>query len=71
MQLWKRFRGEDKPPAHLGSSKEYNVDMIPKVSTDLNIFPVFSSLTISLLEQKLTEYGFHINAKRVRFCAST
>ncbi|XP_042497560.1 guanosine nucleotide diphosphate dissociation inhibitor At5g09550-like [Macadamia integrifolia] len=30
IQLWKRFRGNDKPPEHLGSSKEYNVDMIPK-----------------------------------------
>ncbi|XP_028764326.1 LOW QUALITY PROTEIN: guanosine nucleotide diphosphate dissociation inhibitor At5g09550-like [Neltuma alba] len=29
-QLWKRFRGEDQPPEHLGSSREYNVDMIPK-----------------------------------------
>ncbi|KAI3916533.1 hypothetical protein MKW92_009763 [Papaver armeniacum] len=29
-QLWKRFRGDDKPPESLGSSKEYNVDMIPK-----------------------------------------
>ncbi|RXI07891.1 hypothetical protein DVH24_014457 [Malus domestica] len=29
-QLWKRFRGEDKPPETLGSSKDYNVDMIPK-----------------------------------------
>jgi hypothetical protein len=31
LQLWKRFRGNDKPPAHLGSSRDYNVDMIPKV----------------------------------------
>ncbi|OVA10485.1 Rab GDI protein [Macleaya cordata] len=30
IQLWKKFRGDDKPPEHLGSSKEYNVDMIPK-----------------------------------------
>ncbi|KAG8645842.1 hypothetical protein MANES_10G098900v8 [Manihot esculenta] len=31
LQLWKRFRGADeKPPEGLGSSKEYNVDMIPK-----------------------------------------
>ncbi|KAK1300462.1 hypothetical protein QJS10_CPB13g00212 [Acorus calamus] len=30
LKLWKRFRGNDKPPEHLGSSKEYNVDMIPK-----------------------------------------
>ncbi|XP_008236115.1 PREDICTED: guanosine nucleotide diphosphate dissociation inhibitor At5g09550-like [Prunus mume] len=29
-QLWKRFRGEDKPPETLGSSRDYNVDMIPK-----------------------------------------
>ncbi|KAI6701616.1 hypothetical protein NL676_015940 [Syzygium grande] len=29
-QLWKRFRGSDKPPESLGPSKEYNVDMIPK-----------------------------------------
>ncbi|XP_077234139.1 guanosine nucleotide diphosphate dissociation inhibitor At5g09550 [Tasmannia lanceolata] len=29
-QLWKRFRGDSKPPEHLGSSREYNVDMIPK-----------------------------------------
>lgn len=31
IQLWKRFRGEDKPPEQLGSSREYNVDMVPKV----------------------------------------
>ncbi|URE49099.1 Rab GDP dissociation inhibitor [Musa troglodytarum] len=30
IQLWKRFKGNDKPPEHLGSSKEYNVDMVPK-----------------------------------------
>jgi hypothetical protein len=30
-QLWKRFRVEEKPPAHLGASRYYNVDMVPKV----------------------------------------
>ncbi|KAK6931794.1 GDP dissociation inhibitor [Dillenia turbinata] len=30
IQLWKRFRGSDKPPAELGPSRDYNVDMIPK-----------------------------------------
>ncbi|PKI74979.1 hypothetical protein CRG98_004751 [Punica granatum] len=30
IQLWKKFRNDDKPPAHLGSSRDYNVDMIPK-----------------------------------------
>ncbi|XP_050261007.1 guanosine nucleotide diphosphate dissociation inhibitor At5g09550 [Quercus robur] len=30
MQLWKRFKGNDQPKEQLGSSREYNVDMIPK-----------------------------------------
>ncbi|CAN1354043.1 Guanosine nucleotide diphosphate dissociation inhibitor 2 [Linum perenne] len=30
IQLWKRFRGTEQPPANLGSSRDYNVDMIPK-----------------------------------------
>ncbi|KAE8734253.1 Rab GDP dissociation inhibitor alpha [Hibiscus syriacus] len=30
IQLWKKFRGNDKPPAHLGTSRDYNVDMVPK-----------------------------------------
>ncbi|CAN6300445.1 unnamed protein product [Urochloa humidicola] len=29
-KLWKRFKGNDSPPEHLGISKEYNVDMVPK-----------------------------------------
>ncbi|XP_051146717.1 guanosine nucleotide diphosphate dissociation inhibitor At5g09550 [Andrographis paniculata] len=29
-QLWKRFRGSDDAPDNLGSSRDYNVDMIPK-----------------------------------------
>uniref|UniRef100_A0A5B7AZL7 Guanosine nucleotide diphosphate dissociation inhibitor n=1 Tax=Davidia involucrata TaxID=16924 RepID=A0A5B7AZL7_DAVIN len=29
-QLWKQFRGNDTPPGNLGSSRDYNVDMIPK-----------------------------------------
>eukprot|EP00249_Psilotum_nudum_P015103 c25166_g1_i2 orf=810-2144(-) len=29
-QLWTKFRGSDKPPPHLGSSRDYNVDMVPK-----------------------------------------
>ncbi|GAA0186420.1 G-protein modulator [Lithospermum erythrorhizon] len=30
LQLWKRFRGDGAPPGTLGTSKEYNVDMVPK-----------------------------------------
>ncbi|XP_071705530.1 guanosine nucleotide diphosphate dissociation inhibitor At5g09550-like [Rutidosis leptorrhynchoides] len=29
-QLWKRFKGDEAPPEELGSSKDYNVDMVPK-----------------------------------------
>ncbi|KAK4792618.1 hypothetical protein SAY86_023053 [Trapa natans] len=29
-QLWKRFKGSDTPPESLGSSREFNVDMVPK-----------------------------------------
>ncbi|PWZ39426.1 Guanosine nucleotide diphosphate dissociation inhibitor 1 [Zea mays] len=29
-QLWKRFKGEETPPAHIGASRDYNVDMVPK-----------------------------------------
>ncbi|CAI8591119.1 unnamed protein product [Vicia faba] len=30
LKLWKKFRGDDTPPPHLGSSKDYNIDMNPK-----------------------------------------
>ncbi|XP_039013269.1 guanosine nucleotide diphosphate dissociation inhibitor At5g09550-like [Hibiscus syriacus] len=30
MQLWKHFKGDEKPPETLGSSRDYNVDMVPK-----------------------------------------
>ncbi|TVT97416.1 hypothetical protein EJB05_57332 [Eragrostis curvula] len=29
-QLWKRFKGEETPPAQQGASRDYNVDMVPK-----------------------------------------
>eukprot|EP00850_Spirogloea_muscicola_P016592 SM000135S27036 [mRNA] locus=s135:392861:395348:+ [translate_table: standard] len=29
-QLYKKFRGDDKPPASLGPARDYNVDMVPK-----------------------------------------
>ena len=30
MQLWERFRPGQTPPASLGASRDYNVDMVPK-----------------------------------------
>ncbi|KAF9987870.1 Rab GDP dissociation inhibitor alpha [Mortierella antarctica] len=29
-QLFRKFRGEEAPPAHLGRDRDYNVDLIPK-----------------------------------------
>lgn len=42
IQLWKKFRGDDKPPPHLGSSKDYNIDMNPKVIHLFSAFLVFN-----------------------------
>ncbi|KAL4561564.1 hypothetical protein LXL04_033733 [Taraxacum kok-saghyz] len=39
-QLWKRFKGGDAPPAELGQSKDYNVDMVPKAFWDHILIPV-------------------------------
>jgi Rab GDP dissociation inhibitor len=47
-QLWKRFRGEDKPPAHLGSSKDYNVDMVPKVQLSLSPIIIYLASIFSI-----------------------
>ncbi|KAM0885410.1 hypothetical protein ACQ4PT_030374 [Festuca glaucescens] len=30
LKIWKRFKGSETTPDHLGVSKEYNVDMVPK-----------------------------------------
>ncbi|GFP97209.1 guanosine nucleotide diphosphate dissociation inhibitor 1 [Phtheirospermum japonicum] len=60
IQMWKRFRGSDKPPAHLGSSRDYNVDMIPKFrfldfSTALGASPIASDpfIILSLLHEAI------------------
>lgn len=30
LQLWERFRPGQQPPASLGASRDYNVDLVPK-----------------------------------------
>lgn len=30
MQLWEKFKPGEAPPASLGASRDYNVDMVPK-----------------------------------------
>ncbi|GMN19166.1 hypothetical protein TIFTF001_045138, partial [Ficus carica] len=37
IQLWKGIEGSDEPPAHLDSSWDYNVYMIPKGSLKLGV----------------------------------
>ncbi|KAI9079264.1 hypothetical protein K1719_038749 [Acacia pycnantha] len=55
-QLWKRFRGDDQPPGHLGSYKEYNVDMMPK-------FMMANGLLVRVLIH--TDVTKHLNFKAV------
>lgn len=50
-QLWQKFKGGEKPPAFLGSSKEYNVDMVPKVfwAGLRHILLAFTELTVTIM----------------------
>ncbi|KAE8729607.1 hypothetical protein F3Y22_tig00003507pilonHSYRG00160 [Hibiscus syriacus] len=48
VQLWKHFKGNDKPPEQLVPSREYNDDMIPKACltfflTTINFLVLFST----------------------------
>ncbi|XVF01505.1 hypothetical protein REPUB_Repub04eG0094500 [Reevesia pubescens] len=40
-QLWKHFKGDDKPPEQLGTSRDFNVDMIPKACFNLLFSPLY------------------------------
>ncbi|KAH0451271.1 hypothetical protein IEQ34_018570 [Dendrobium chrysotoxum] len=64
IQLWKRFRGSDKPPAHLGPSRDYNVDMIPK-------FPQMPQSRGESLVARETDSAVHtIRRRHDRACLS-
>ena len=58
-QLWKRFRGEDKPPAHLGASRDYNVDMVPKVQQSYPMQIFLSSPLLAQLMYAEMHLGLH------------
>jgi Rab GDP dissociation inhibitor len=30
LQMFERFKPEEKPPAELGASRDYNIDLVPK-----------------------------------------
>ncbi|KAL0392400.1 UNVERIFIED_CONTAM: Guanosine nucleotide diphosphate dissociation inhibitor 2 [Sesamum radiatum] len=72
IQLWKRFRGSDKPPAQLGASRDYNVDMIPKyimangelvrvlIHTDVTKYLYFKAVDGSFVYNK-GKYGLDDN----------
>lgn len=49
LQLWKRFKGEETPPAHIGASRDYNVDMVPKVRSFSNLLLLFVFLRFGTL----------------------
>ena len=44
LQLWERFKPGQKPPAGLGASRDYNVDLVPKfIMANGNLVKVFTS----------------------------
>ncbi|KAE8685549.1 Guanosine nucleotide diphosphate dissociation inhibitor [Hibiscus syriacus] len=64
IQLWKKFRGNDKPPAHLGSSRDYNVDMVPKfmmANGTLVRVLIHTDVPVTLLQSCGWKYGLDDN----------
>ncbi|KAE8692696.1 Guanosine nucleotide diphosphate dissociation inhibitor [Hibiscus syriacus] len=45
MQLWKHFKGDEKPPETLGSSRDYNVDMFMMANGSLVRIPIHTDVT--------------------------
>ncbi|GJN37045.1 hypothetical protein PR202_gb25966 [Eleusine coracana subsp. coracana] len=55
-KLWKRFKGNENPPEHLGISKEYNVNMIPKVIFHQKYAPSISPIQSFLYAESLARF---------------
>lgn len=67
MQLYERFRPGEEPPASLGSSRDYNVDLIPKfIMANGNLVKVLIHTDVTkYLEFKAVEGSFVLNKGRV------
>ncbi|GER34202.1 Rab GDP dissociation inhibitor [Striga asiatica] len=79
VQMWKRFRGSDQPPAHLGSSRDYNVDMVPKyimangalvrvlIHTDVTKYLYFKAVDGSFVYNKGKAWKYGLDDNTVDF----
>lgn len=67
MQLYDRFRSGQEPPASLGSSRDYNVDLVPKfIMANGNLVKVLIHTDVTkYLEFKAVDGSFVLNKGRV------
>lgn len=67
LQLWERFRTEAKPPQQLGSSRDYNVDLVPKfIMSSGNLVKILVTTdVVKYLEFKGVDGSYVLNKGRV------
>ncbi|KAI9121380.1 hypothetical protein K1719_008413 [Acacia pycnantha] len=72
-QLWKRFRGDDTLPEQLGSSREYNVDMVPKfiLATGALVRVLIHTDVAKYLQLKTVDGSFVYNRGKVHKVPAT
>ncbi|KAG8500400.1 hypothetical protein CXB51_004390 [Gossypium anomalum] len=63
-QLWKHFKGEDKPPEQLGASRDYNVDMFMMANGSLVRILIHTDVT-KYLNFKAVDGSFVYNKSKI------
>lgn len=73
LQLYERFRPGQAPPPQLGSSRDYNVDMVPKfIMANGNLVKVLVHTdVVKYLEFKAVDGSFVMNKGRVEKVPAT
>ncbi|KAK8561366.1 hypothetical protein V6N13_149458 [Hibiscus sabdariffa] len=64
MQLWKHFKGDDKPPEQLGASRDYNVDMFMMANGSLVRILIHTNVT-KYLNFKAVDGSFVYNKSKI------
>ncbi len=73
LQLWERFRPGQTPPKSLGSSRDYNVDMVPKfIMSNGNLVRVLVHTdVVKYLEFKSVDGSYVVNKNRMEKVPAT
>ena len=73
IQLWERFRPGQTPPKSLGSSRDYNVDMVPKfLMANGNLVKVLVHTdVVKYLEFKSVDGSYVVNKSRMEKVPAT